>query len=121
MRRNDLRIPDYLGHILQAIERIAQYTGRLRESEFLSNTLVQDAVVRNIEIIGEAARNIERASPAFIATHASIPWSEMIAMRNRVTHGYMTLDVPLVWKTIQGDLPSLEKRIPRSRWCPGNA
>jgi len=68
-------------------------------------------VIRNIEIIGEAARNIERASPAFIAEHPGIPWSTMIATRNRVSHGYMTLNLSLVWKTIRNDLPELEKPI----------
>ena len=89
MKRAELRIPDYIAHILEALERIAQYTAGMDEEGFLQNRLVQDAVIRNIEIIGEAARNIERASPAFIAEHPSIPWSTMIAMRNRVSHGYM--------------------------------
>ena len=111
MKRAELRIPDYIAHILEAIERIAEYTAGMDEDSFLQNRLVQDAAIRNIEIIGEAARNIERASPAFIAEHHSIPWGIMIAMRNRVSHGYMTINLSLVWKTIQNDLPELEKPI----------
>ncbi|WP_215883812.1 HepT-like ribonuclease domain-containing protein [Acidithiobacillus sulfurivorans] len=54
-----MRVPDYLGHILKAIERIDRYTADMDEVAFLSNELVQDAVIRNIEIIGEAANNIQ--------------------------------------------------------------
>ncbi|SCC92127.1 conserved hypothetical protein [Thiomonas sp. X19] len=111
MKRAELRIPDYIAHILEAIEPIAEYTAGMDEDGFLHNTLVQDAAIRNIEIIGEAARNIERASPAFIAAHDGIPWSTMMAMRNRVSHGYMTINLSLVWKTIRSDLPELAKPI----------
>jgi len=111
MKHAELRIPDYISHILEAIERIAEYTAGMDEDGFLRNKLVQDAAIRNIEIIGEAARNIERASTAFTADHRHIPWSAMIAMRNRVSHGYMTINLSLVWKTIRSDLPELGKSI----------
>lgn len=62
-----LRVPDYLGHILEAIERIERYVSGLDESAFLSSNLVQDAVIRNIEIIGEASNNIQRTDPSFAA------------------------------------------------------
>ena len=55
-----LRVPDYLTHILNAIQRIDRYTADMNEAGFLANELVQDAVIRNIEIIGEAANNIQR-------------------------------------------------------------
>jgi hypothetical protein len=60
MSKDSLRVPNYLDHILQAINRISRYTENITEAGFLENELVQDAVIRNIEIIGEAARNIER-------------------------------------------------------------
>ncbi len=111
MMRVELRIPDYIDHILEAIERIAEYTAGMDEISFLQNRLVQDATLRNMGIISEAGRNIERVSPAFIAEHHSIPWSTMIAMRNRVSRGDMTINLSLVWKTIRNDLPELEKPI----------
>lgn len=83
-----LRVPDYLGHILKAIERIDRYTVDMDEVAFLSSELVQDAVIRNIEIIGEASNNIQRIAPAFAAQHDEIPWLVMYTMRNRVSHGY---------------------------------
>ncbi len=59
------RVPDYLGHILEAIERVRSYTADIDESAFLSNQLIQDAVIRNIGVIGEAANNIQRGDPSF--------------------------------------------------------
>lgn len=111
MKSGELRVPDYLAHLLEAIDRIADYTATMDEIGFLQSKLVQDAVIRNIEIIGEATRNIERASPEYLSAHPYIPWSAMIAMRNRVAHGYMSIHLPLVWKTIRGDLPALRKAI----------
>ena len=68
-----LRVPDYLGHILKAIERIERYTANMDEATFLNSELVQDAVIRNIEIIGEASNNILRAAPEFAFQHNDVP------------------------------------------------
>ena len=106
-----LRVPDYLGHILNAIERIGRYTADMDEVAFLNSELVQDAVLRNIEIVGEASNNIQRVAPDFAAQHHDIPWLVMAAMRNRVAHGYDKVDLEIVWKTIQGDLPRLYQQV----------
>lgn len=106
-----LRVPDYLGHILQAIERIEEYVCDMDEIAFLSNKLVQDAVIRNIEIIGEASNNIQRVAPEFAAQNDNIPWQVMYAMRNRVSHGYDKVDFEMVWKTICYDLPDLYRLV----------
>lgn len=106
-----LRVPDYLGHILKAIERIDRYTADMDEVAFLNSELVQDAVIRNIEIIGEASNNIQCVDPEFAAQHDDIPWLVMYTMRNRVSHGYDKVDLEIVWKTIQSDLPSLYAQI----------
>jgi uncharacterized protein with HEPN domain len=102
-----LRVPDYLGHILEAIERIEEYVSDMDELAFLSSKLTQDAVIRNIEIVGEASNNILRVDPVFAAKHNEIPWQVMYAMRNRVSHGYDKVDFEMVWKTICNDLPDL--------------
>lgn len=107
----NLRVPDYLGHILQAIERIDRYTADMDEIGFLASELVQDAVIRNIEIIGEASNNIQRVAPEFAALHDNIPWQVMYTMRNRVSHGYDKVDLEIVWKTIQCDLPTLYQQV----------
>ncbi len=105
------RIPEYLGHVLKAIERIDRYTQAMDEVGFLNSDLVQDAVIRNIEIIGEAANNIQRVDPEFAAHYSNIPWQVMYTMRNRVSHGYDKVDLEIVWRTIQGDLPALRAQI----------
>ena len=108
-----LRVADYLGHILKAIERINRYTADMDAVSFLNSELVQDAVIRNIEIIGEASNNVLRVAPAFAAQHDDIPWQVMYTMRNRVSHGYDKVDLEIVWKTIEGDLPGLHAQITR--------
>lgn len=106
-----LRVPDHLTHILQAIERIERHTADVDEMGFLSSELIQDAVIRNLEVVGEAANNIQRADAAFAASHAEIPWEVMYAMRNRLSHGYDKVDFEIVWKTIHRDLPDLYKLV----------
>lgn len=102
-----LRVLDYLSHILNAIKRIERYTADMDEMAFLNTELVQDAVIRNIEIIGEASNNIQRVDATFAAQHDDIPWQVIYTMRNRVSHGYHKVDLEIVWKTIQSDLPGL--------------
>lgn len=106
-----LRIPDYLGHILEAIERIHLYIEDMSEVAFLEDRKTQDAVIRNFEIIGEAAHNIERYHAQFTADHSDVPWSVVYTMRNRVSHGYFQVDLEIVWKTIHTDLPELHAQI----------
>lgn len=105
------RVADYLGHILRAIERIGRYTADMDQAAFLANELVQDAVVRNIEILGEAANKVQRDAPGFAAWHGDIPWMVMYTMRNRVSHAYDKVDLEIVWNTIRNDLPALHARI----------
>lgn len=111
MNNDHLRVADYLEHILIAIQRIRRYTIGMTEADFLENEQVQDAVLRNIEIIGEAARNIERSYPEYAAQHSHIPWEEVYLMRNRISHGYFSVDLEIVWKTIQRYIPELDKQI----------
>jgi len=102
-----LRVPDYLGHILQAIERIERHTSDVDVVGFLASELIQDAVIRNLEVIGEAANNIQTADAAFAKEQDEIPWQVMYAMRNRLSHGYDKIDYEMVWKTVCNDLPEL--------------
>ena len=106
-----LRVPDYLGHIVDAIDRVLRYTEGLDESAFIENEMIQDAVVRNVEIVGEAAKNIQRVDPSFAAGHSEVPWQQMYTMRNRLSHGYDTVDYEIVWNLIQEDLPNLQRLV----------
>ncbi len=111
MSRDPQRLPDYLGHILEAIERIHSYVEDVDEVDFLSSKIIQDAVIRNLEVIGEASRNIERVHPEFAAAHPELPLTLANDMRNALAHGYFKVDLEIVWKTIQGNLPDLHAQI----------
>jgi len=105
--REESRLLDYLEHILQAVERIQDYTEDLDEVIFLKEDMTQDAVIRNLEVIGEASRNIERHFPEFATTHPELPLASAYEMRNALAHGYFSVDLGIVWKTIENDLPNL--------------
>jgi uncharacterized protein with HEPN domain len=105
------RLADYLTHILEAIERIGHYTENMTEATFLESPMVQDAVIRNIEIIGEASHNITKSFPDFTAAHPEFPFVPAYEMRNAVAHGYFKVDLELVWNTILTDLPSLREQV----------
>ena len=111
MSRDPQRLPDYLGHILEAIERIQHYVDDMDVVGFLNSKLVQDAVIRNLEVIGEASRNIERVHPEFAAAHPELPLALANDMRNALAHGYFKVDLEIVWKTIQNNLPDLHAQI----------
>ena len=111
MNQQDPRLAGYLNHILQAIERIEEYVSDMDELAFLNSRLVQDAVIRNFEIIGEASNNIDKLFPQFVASHPELPISSAYQMRNALAHGYFKVDFEMVWKTIGSDLPELYKLI----------
>jgi uncharacterized protein with HEPN domain len=93
------------------MERIARYTEGLSQQSFLANGLVQDAVIRNLEVIGEASHNIELHYPHFAAAHPDLPLAIAYQMRNAVAHGYFKVDLEIVWNTICNDLPALKLRV----------
>lgn len=107
MSKDSQRLADFLAHMLQAIERIFRYTEDLDESAFLQNELVQDAVIRNLEILGEASNNIQKHYPEIARQHPELPLAFAYQMRNAVAHGYFKVDHEIVWKTIHADLPAL--------------
>jgi uncharacterized protein with HEPN domain len=109
------RLADYLDHIIEAIDRIQRYTSGTAADAFLENEMVQDAVIRNLQIIGEASRNISRRYPEFADAHPGLTLRQAYAMRNQLTHGYATIDAQIVWDTIVGDLPSLKTKAQAAR------
>ena len=115
MSHDAVRLVDYLEHITQAIERIESYIEDLDELEFLKNELVQDAVIRNIEVIGEASHNVTIRYPEFAASHPELPLAFAYQMRNAVAHGYFKVDFEIVWKTIQNDLADLYLHVHNAR------
>ncbi len=92
----------HLRHIVKAIEQIDLYTRGMSESEFYSRTMVQDAVLRQIQVIGEAASCI---SVEFQGEHPKLGWSNMIGISKRIIPENISVNLAIVWNTIQDDLP----------------
>jgi uncharacterized protein with HEPN domain len=106
-----MKKPDDRGRlqdILDAIKRIQSYQRGSDEKKFADDFMRQDAMMRQIEIIGEAARNV---SAEFQEQHPEIPWSQMIGMRNKIAHDYTEIDIPEIWKTAKNDIPQLKRAI----------
>ncbi|MEK6967491.1 MAG: DUF86 domain-containing protein [Nanoarchaeota archaeon] len=98
----------YLVHITEAIESIEEYIKGIKQSDFLSKKIIQSAVIREIEIIGEASKML---SNKLRESHDEIPWKKIIGMRDKLIHGYFGVDLNAVWKTVKEDLPLLKKAI----------
>jgi len=98
----------YITHILESIALIEQYTKKVSWEKFKYAWPIVDAVVRRVEIIGEAANKI---SKEFKAKHKDIPWIDIIGMRNFLIHEYFDVDEKEVWYTIKKDLPALKKKL----------
>lgn len=96
----------YIDHILKSINNILEYTSGLTKKNFIKNSLVQDAVIRNFEIIGEATKKV---SNDFRQINSEIPWKEMAGMRDKLIHDYLGVDIDVIWQTIAQDLPVIKK------------
>jgi uncharacterized protein with HEPN domain len=108
------RIEDYLEHIAEAIERATRYLLELDNvAGFEHDHKTQDAVIRSIEIIGEAAKKIQQQAPEFVKEHPEVPWLQMRNMRNKMIHDYFDIELSVVRSTVQHDLPQLKKQIDR--------
>ncbi|MBZ0254344.1 MAG: DUF86 domain-containing protein [Candidatus Methylomirabilis sp.] len=94
----------YLLDILLAARRVLRFCDGVTRAEFLKNEILQNAVMRPIQIVGEAARKI---SPEFKAAHPEIPWTGMIGLRNKLVHEYFRVDLERVWDVIEADIPPL--------------
>ncbi len=110
-RAHPQRVTDYLQHISQAIAPIQDYTVGMTLEDFIADPKTCDAVIRNLEIMGEACNNVTKHHPAFAAQHTEIPWGFAYEMRNALAHGYFTVDLTIVWQTVQNDLPPLQAQV----------
>lgn len=100
MWRDDALLLD----ILHAARLIRDFTGDVDEERFMRDELIQSAVIRQFEIIGEAANLV---STQFVLDHPEIPWPKMVSMRNRLIHGYAKVRLEIVWKAISTSIPEL--------------
>lgn len=99
----------FLEDIGTAIDRIVHYASRGRD-HFMATTETQDAIVRNLEIIGEASKRI---TPETRAREPKVPWTAITGTRDRLIHGYFALNLELIWKTAKRDLPALREAVGR--------
>jgi len=98
----------FIDDIKKAIDRIDRYTLGLTFAEFENDDKTVDAVVRNLEIIGEAVKNLPKE---IIEYYPSVEWRGASSMRDRLIHGYFGVDTSIVWETIHKDLPKLKKQV----------
>jgi uncharacterized protein with HEPN domain len=98
----------YLLDMLTAARRALEHARGLTRESFGESTLHQDAIIRNIEIIGEAAGNVGEAAQA---AHPEIPWAEITGMRNRLIHEYFGVNLDRVWEVVERDLPDLVRKL----------
>jgi uncharacterized protein with HEPN domain len=101
----DLRV--YLAHIMECIQKIERFTEGGKE-RFLQDELIQDAVLRNFEVIGEAAKRLD---DVYRANHPEIPWRAIAGLRDVLIHQYEEVDLAKVWAIVEKDLPSLRQSI----------
>ncbi|OGD07576.1 hypothetical protein A3H89_00970 [Candidatus Amesbacteria bacterium RIFCSPLOWO2_02_FULL_48_11] len=101
-KHNDLV---YLEHVMDAISKVEEYITGIDEAKFKSTSLVQDGVIRQIEIIGEALGNVSRV---FRENYSYLPWDDAIGMRDKLIHDYMGVDLEKVWETATLDIPRLK-------------
>jgi uncharacterized protein with HEPN domain len=104
-RPADLLLED----IREAIAKIERYTAGLDQASFAADEKSVDAVVRNLEIIGEAARLLPEE---FMRRNPRIEWRKLAGLRNRIVHDYFGLDLEIIWQIICSDLPALKRELP---------
>ena len=106
MSKRDWKL--YFEDILECIKKIESYTTDISYDDFIKDSKTIDAVVRNLEVIGEAARQVQEDTKQ---KYNYIPWKEIVGLRNRVIHEYFGVDLEIVWQIINQDLKELKGKI----------
>lgn len=98
----------FVSHIRDSINKIIKYTDNISYEEFVSNDMIQDAVIRQIEILGEASKNL---TDDFKNTYNYLSWKQMVGMRNKVIHEYFGVNLKVIWDTVKLEIPGLKTSI----------
>ncbi len=106
MKKRDYR--DYIQDILDSIKDISSFVGDMGSEDFAKDRKTINAVVRSVEIIGEATKNLPSS---FRNKHVSVPWKKMAGMRDKLIHEYFGVDLEILWEVIKKDIPLLEPKL----------
>jgi uncharacterized protein with HEPN domain len=98
----------FVEHILENISDIKDFSSKLSKKDFEKNKLKQNAIIRSIEVIGEAVKNLPGN---FKKKHPKISWKEIAGMRDKLMHHYFGVDMDLVWNVVKEDIPKLEREL----------
>jgi len=96
-----------LAYIAECIDRVQRYTEE-GQAAFMQSSLIQDAVVRNLSVIGEATKNL---SDSLRSTYPEVPWRKIAGLRDVLIHNYITVNLELIWSIVEQDLPDLDQKI----------
>lgn len=100
----------FIEHVMECIGLIEKYTEGKTEEDFFNSTQLQDSIVRRIEVIGEAVKNLPKD---FRDSHPEVQWQEIAGMRDILIHGYFGIDLDLTWEVVKTDIPDLKRKISR--------
>ncbi|MEQ1857286.1 MAG: DUF86 domain-containing protein [Longimicrobiales bacterium] len=93
----------FLGHMLAAMDRVGDLVGRVDKLSYDADWVLQDALMRELEVLGEAAG---RVSPEFVKAHPEVPWREITGLRHKLIHDYFDVDLDIVWRTATVNVPA---------------
>jgi uncharacterized protein with HEPN domain len=99
---------DDIDDIIEAVEKIQRYTAEYTYQEFIADEKTVDAVLRNLEIIGEATKQVP---DTVTDRYDAVPWTEMAGMRDKLIHGYGSVDLDIIWETVTDDIPALHEQL----------
>ena len=103
-------LPDvvFLRHMLDAIDRVGDAVSRTTDDHFKADWVIQDAIIRELQIVGEAAGRVTRE---LAGSHPEIPWTEITGLRHKLVHDYFVVDLDVVWETATVDVPAVRSHI----------
>jgi uncharacterized protein with HEPN domain len=104
--KKDLKV--FLSHILESIHLVEEYSKGMTQAKFLKSRSLQDAIIRRLEIIGEAVKNLPSS---FKVKHPDIPWKQIAGMRDILIHEYFDVDLLLTWTVVKHELPVIKKKL----------
>lgn len=115
------RLGDYLEHMREAVGLACSYVDGMTKEDFLDDKRTQQAVVLNLIVVGEVATKILKEYEDFATQNASIPWTSMKGMRNRIAHGYYDINLDTIWETVQTALPKLQEQLDELKNAANNS